>query len=322
MQTHDRRSCRRGRGAPRRSRGRTRAGGRRAPGGGRHREIHGRRTAGALSHGRPAGHATRGDHPCLRRPGLQPRDGSGVHQLLRPHWGRFSDRTRSAPGNHEYKTADAKGYFGFLERQDSSHGRTARLLQLPAGRLAPRRPRQQHRCLGRLGAGALAQVRPGRQHRAMQARLSTTRGSAPGSTATPWRSGRSARSSMTRRVSIVLAGHDRRFPAVRALNPSGEVERHGACARSWWARRRAFARAREARRAARPGTQRGRACCSWSCARTVTTGHSCPSRRELCDSGSGTCVPGGEGGDQTDDIGGPWLRLGRRMRRGAHCETV
>jgi hypothetical protein len=34
-----------------------------------------------------------------------------------PTWGRFSDRTRSAPGNHEYKTADAEGSFGFWERQ-------------------------------------------------------------------------------------------------------------------------------------------------------------------------------------------------------------
>jgi hypothetical protein len=29
-----------------------------------------------------------------------------------PTWGRFKDRTRPVPGNHEYGTAGASGYFG------------------------------------------------------------------------------------------------------------------------------------------------------------------------------------------------------------------
>jgi hypothetical protein len=31
-----------------------------------------------------------------------------------PSWGRFRDRTYPAPGNHDYQTADASGYFGFF----------------------------------------------------------------------------------------------------------------------------------------------------------------------------------------------------------------
>jgi hypothetical protein len=31
-----------------------------------------------------------------------------------PTWGRFLDRTRPAPGNHEYHTTDAAGYFGYF----------------------------------------------------------------------------------------------------------------------------------------------------------------------------------------------------------------
>src|SRR3712207_4946558 len=30
-----------------------------------------------------------------------------------PTWGRFKDRTRPVPGNHEYRTPGAAGYFGY-----------------------------------------------------------------------------------------------------------------------------------------------------------------------------------------------------------------
>lgn len=33
-----------------------------------------------------------------------------------PTWGRFRARTRPAPGNHEYKTPNAAGYFGYFGR--------------------------------------------------------------------------------------------------------------------------------------------------------------------------------------------------------------
>ncbi|MEO7117571.1 MAG: hypothetical protein ABIZ34_01220, partial [Candidatus Limnocylindrales bacterium] len=31
-----------------------------------------------------------------------------------PTWGRFKERTRPVPGNHEYQTPDAAGYFGYF----------------------------------------------------------------------------------------------------------------------------------------------------------------------------------------------------------------
>ena len=39
-----------------------------------------------------------------------------------PTWGRFKDRTRPVPGNHEYRTADASGYFGYWGPQARPDG--------------------------------------------------------------------------------------------------------------------------------------------------------------------------------------------------------
>jgi acid phosphatase type 7 len=37
-------------------------------------------------------------------------------------WGRFKDRTRPAPGNHEYDTTDASGYFGYFGEAAGTQG--------------------------------------------------------------------------------------------------------------------------------------------------------------------------------------------------------
>jgi acid phosphatase type 7 len=39
-----------------------------------------------------------------------------------PTWGRFKDRTRPSPGNHEYQTAGAKGYFGYFGEAAGERG--------------------------------------------------------------------------------------------------------------------------------------------------------------------------------------------------------
>jgi acid phosphatase type 7 len=39
-----------------------------------------------------------------------------------PTWGRFKDRTRPSPGNHEYHTAGAKGYFGYFGEAAGERG--------------------------------------------------------------------------------------------------------------------------------------------------------------------------------------------------------
>lgn len=39
-----------------------------------------------------------------------------------PHWGRFKSITRPSPGNHEYGTAGAAGYFDYFNGVGASHG--------------------------------------------------------------------------------------------------------------------------------------------------------------------------------------------------------
>lgn len=40
-----------------------------------------------------------------------------------PTWGRFKDRTRPVPGNHEYNTAGAAGYFGYFGKAAGKTGK-------------------------------------------------------------------------------------------------------------------------------------------------------------------------------------------------------
>ena len=49
-----------------------------------------------------------------------------------PTWGRFKERTLPAPGNHEYATAGAAGYFGYF---GAAAGRGYYSVQLGAWRL-------------------------------------------------------------------------------------------------------------------------------------------------------------------------------------------
>src|SRR5262245_20569169 len=44
-------------------------------------------------------------------------DGSSdeFNNCYAPSWGRFRARTRPTPGNHEYHTSDAAGYFGYFD---------------------------------------------------------------------------------------------------------------------------------------------------------------------------------------------------------------
>ena len=44
-------------------------------------------------------------------------------QCYDPTWGRFKDRTRPAPGNHDYNTAGAAGYFGYFGAAAGPPGR-------------------------------------------------------------------------------------------------------------------------------------------------------------------------------------------------------
>jgi hypothetical protein len=44
-------------------------------------------------------------------------------ECYEPTWGRFEDRTKPVPGNHEYNTAEAKGYFSYFGRAAGESGK-------------------------------------------------------------------------------------------------------------------------------------------------------------------------------------------------------
>lgn len=56
-------------------------------------------------------------------------------QCYDPSWGRFKDRTRPVPGNHEYQTPGAAGYFGYFGPSVGSLGQSWYTYDLGAWRL-------------------------------------------------------------------------------------------------------------------------------------------------------------------------------------------
>ena len=142
-----------------------------------------------------------------------------------PTWGRFSDRTRSAPGNHEYKTADAEGYFGFWERQAQQA-----------------RPDGHSYYSFELGDWHLVALDSSIDVSAGSAQARWLRSDLAGSTArcklafshhprfsSGWHGDALEMGAIFQilydgRVSVVLAGHDHDYERFAPLNPSGEVE--------------------------------------------------------------------------------------------------
>ncbi len=58
-----------------------------------------------------------------------------------PSWGRYKARTKPTPGNHEYHTQGAEGYFDYFG--DAAGDPRRGLLLLRPGQLAHGRPQQQ-----------------------------------------------------------------------------------------------------------------------------------------------------------------------------------
>ena len=44
-------------------------------------------------------------------------------ECYKPTWGLFEGRTKPLPGNHEYHTREAKGYFGYFGKAASEPGK-------------------------------------------------------------------------------------------------------------------------------------------------------------------------------------------------------
>ena len=78
-------------------------------------------------------------------------------------WGRFVERTFPVPGNHDYYTSDASGYFGYFGERAGPAGRG--YYAFSAGRMAYLRPLERalpcrHRLRSLVGAISLARGRP------------------------------------------------------------------------------------------------------------------------------------------------------------------
>ena len=67
-----------------------------------------------------------------------------------PTWGRFLDRTRPVPGNHEYLTRGAAGYFRYFGRRAGPHGRGYYTFKVGAWRVFALDSEQ---CLMKVGCG-------------------------------------------------------------------------------------------------------------------------------------------------------------------------
>ena len=73
-----------------------------------------------------------------------------------PTWGRFRDRTRPAPGNHEYHKGVASGYARYFG--DAADDPNRGLLQLRTRRVAHRGAEPRVRRSGRLRGGITART--------------------------------------------------------------------------------------------------------------------------------------------------------------------
>ncbi|MBB5629584.1 hypothetical protein BJ981_005283 [Sphaerisporangium krabiense] len=141
-------------------------------------------------------------------------------------WGRFKDRTRPAPGNHEYRTPGAKGYFRYWGRAARPRGRSWYGFDLGAWRLisldstAPHGP-------GSAQAAWLESELAAHPRRCVLAywhhpRFSSGRahGGDP-SVGTFWKALYAAR------ADVVLAGHEHNYERFAALRPDGEPSGDG-----------------------------------------------------------------------------------------------
>jgi hypothetical protein len=140
----------------------------------------------------------------------------------RPTWGRFKDRTRPVPGNHEYRTAGASGYFGYWGPQARPDGHSYcsfdlgdwHLVALDTN-LAVSADSAQVRWLRSDLAGSAARCKLAFFH---HPRFSSGKhGNHPGMEPI-------FKILYGGRVSVVLTGHYHHYERFALLNPSGEVE--------------------------------------------------------------------------------------------------
>jgi acid phosphatase type 7 len=139
-----------------------------------------------------------------------------------PTWGRFKDRTRPVPGNHEYKTAGASGYFGYWGPQARPAGTSYYSFDLGGWHLVAldssvdvSAGSAQARWLRSDLAGSAARCKLAFFH---HPRFSSGKhGDSP-------EMGAIFEILYDARVSVALAGHDHDYERFAPLDPSGAVE--------------------------------------------------------------------------------------------------
>jgi hypothetical protein len=143
-----------------------------------------------------------------------------------PTWGRFKARTKPAPGNHEYGTAGAAGYFSYFGRAARPAGRSYYSFDLPGWHLISLDSNIDHTA----GSAQVEWLRADLRRSSRRCVLAFwhhprfSSGAAPGNDTTVlpfWRS------LYRHRTDLVLNGHEHNYERFAAQTPGGVATRRG-----------------------------------------------------------------------------------------------
>ena len=192
-----------------------------------------------------------------------------------PTWGRFKARTRPVPGNHEYETPRAAGYFAYFGRLARPKGRSYYSFDLGGWHLVALNSSIDH------GPGSA-------QERWLRADLVATakrcilaywhfpRFSSGahqgnwGSLGSVWNDLHDAR------ADVVLSGHEHSYERFARQTPWAKASRQGSASLSWVPAAPTCWASPPSDRIASAASPASTACSSWSCTRPATSGGSCP----------------------------------------------
>ena len=182
-----------------------------------------------------------------------------------PSWGRVKAITRPVPGNHEYETSGAAGYYQYFGAAAGDPAKGYYSFDLGGWHLIALNSNCS--AVGGCGAGSSAgAVAPGRSRRhtrprPARSRTGTTRGSPPASTEATRRTQPFWQALYDANADLVLVGHDHDYERFAPQTPSGALDRGARDPRSSSSARagRACARSRLFGRTARRATSRASA---------------------------------------------------------------
>ena len=187
-----------------------------------------------------------------------PTGGWRLPPRLRPDVGRLLGRTFPVPGNHEYKTPGATGYYTYFKTVNRARPATTPARWEPGASTSstPTAPRSTaRRSVTGSTSGSRATGAPVRRS------CSTTRRSRPGRTATVVPSPRSSGSPVNTGWSF-LSGHDHDYERFRPMNAAGNPTQGGVVQFVVGTGGKSLYPIADARGVRRPGST-ATACCGW-----------------------------------------------------------